>query len=62
MFHSSIGKSVMNAQRLCELSKDCSTVIGQWPWRNGGNKTPPFLHFPIAKGRTRTIAHLPIVQ
>jgi hypothetical protein len=28
-----------------------------WPWHYGINKTPPFLHFLIAKGRTRTIAY-----
>ncbi len=33
-----------------------------WPWRNGVNKTPPFLHFLIDKGGTRTISHLPIAE
>jgi hypothetical protein len=32
------------------------------PWGNGVNKTPPFFHFTIAKGGTRTIAHLPISE
>jgi hypothetical protein len=36
------------------LRKDCLTSIGIC------NKTPPFLHFPIVKGGTRTLAHLPI--
>jgi hypothetical protein len=30
--------------------------------KTGINKTPPFLHFPIAKGGTKTIAHLPIAE
>jgi hypothetical protein len=33
-----------------------------WSWRNGVNKIPPLLHFPIAKGGTKTIAHLPITE
>ncbi len=32
-----------------------------WPWRNGVNKTPPFIYFPIAKDGTRT-THLPIAE
>jgi hypothetical protein len=32
------------------------------PWRYGANKTPPFHDFPIAKGETKTIAHLSIVE
>ncbi len=39
----------MNAPHLCK-------------WHNGVNKMPPFLHFPIAKGGTKTIAHLPIAE
>jgi hypothetical protein len=39
----------MNAPRICKLL-------------NGVNKTPQFLHFPIAKGETMTIAHLPILE
>ncbi len=35
---------------------------GHWPWRNSVNKTPPFLHFLIAKGGTKTIVHLPITE
>jgi hypothetical protein len=30
--------------------------------RNGVKKTPPFLHFPIAKGGTKTIGHLSIAE
>jgi hypothetical protein len=30
--------------------------------RNAVNKMPPFLHFPIAKGGTKTIAHLSIAE
>ena len=37
-------------------------VFVRWPWCNGVNKTPPFLHFPIAKGGTKTIAHLLIAE
>ncbi len=34
-----------------------------WSWRNGVNKIPLLLHFPpIAKGGTKTIAHLPITE
>jgi hypothetical protein len=39
-----------------------NTSYRHWPWCNGVNKTPPFLHFPIAKGETRTIAQLPIAE
>ncbi len=35
----------MNALPICKL-------------RDSVNKTPPFLHFPIAKGGTKTIAYL----
>jgi hypothetical protein len=31
-------------------------------WRKGVSKTPPFMHFPIAKCGTKTIAHLPIAE
>jgi hypothetical protein len=30
--------------------------------RNGANKMPPFLHFLIAKGGTKTIAHSSIAE
>jgi hypothetical protein len=33
------------------------TVLPALAMRNGVNKTPLFLHFPIAKGGTKTIAH-----
>jgi hypothetical protein len=33
-----------------------------WQWRSGVNKTSPFLHFPIAKGGTKIIEHLPIAE
>ncbi len=42
-------KAAMNAVRICKL-------------RNGLNKTPQFLLFLIAKGRTKTIAHLSIAE
>jgi hypothetical protein len=32
-----------------------------WPWRNGVNKTPPFLHF-LAKGEQGPFAHLPFAE
>jgi hypothetical protein len=59
LFHSSIGESGMNVQRLCKLRKRPSY---RWPWGNGFNKTATFLNFPIAKGGTRTIAHLLIAE
>ncbi len=33
------------------------TVLQALAMRNGVNKTPLFLHFPIANGGTKTIAH-----
>jgi hypothetical protein len=39
----------MNAPGICKL-------------RNGVKKTPPFHHFPIAKGGTKAIAHLSIAE
>jgi hypothetical protein len=41
----SLVKAAMNAARVCKL-------------RNGGNKTHQILLFSIAKGGTKTIAHL----
>jgi hypothetical protein len=43
------GKSRYDAARVCKL-------------RNGVNKTPQFLLFSMAKGGTKTIAHLSIVE
>jgi hypothetical protein len=45
IYHSSLVKAHMNAARVCKL-------------RNGVKKTPQFLLFSLAKGRTKTIAHL----
>ncbi len=45
----SLLKAVMNAPCTCKLC-------------NGVNKTPPFLHFLIGKGRTKTIAHFSISE
>ena len=45
IFHSSLVKAAMNAARFRKL-------------RNGFNKMPQFLLFSMAKGRTKTIAHL----
>jgi hypothetical protein len=47
--HFSLVKAAMNAPRICKL-------------RNDVNKTLPFLYFPIAKGGTKTIAHLSIAE
>jgi hypothetical protein len=60
VFHFSLLKVSMNAPHLSNLIKD--NFYRHWPWRNGVNKTLPFLHFPIAKGGTKTIAHLPIAE
>jgi hypothetical protein len=43
----SLVNAAMNAPRLCNL-------------RNSVSKTPQFLNFSIAKGGTKTIAHLSI--
>jgi hypothetical protein len=42
-------KATMNDVRICTL-------------RNGVIKTPQFLHFSIAKGETKNIAHLSIAE
>jgi hypothetical protein len=47
IYHSSLVKGAMNAERVCKL-------------RNGVKKTP--LHFSQAKGGTKTIAHLSIAE
>jgi hypothetical protein len=44
-----INGQMQNAARVCKL-------------HNGVNKTPQFLLFPMAKGRTKTIAHLSIAE
>ncbi len=44
IYHSSLVKGAMNAERVCKL-------------RNGVKKTPQFLLFSQAKGGTKTIAH-----
>jgi hypothetical protein len=49
IYHSSLVKAAMNAARVCKL-------------RNGFKKTPEFLLFPLAKGGTKTISHLSIVE
>jgi hypothetical protein len=49
VYHSSLVKAAMNAVRICKL-------------RNGVSKTPQFLLFSMAKGRTKTIAHLSIAE
>ena len=49
IYHSSLVKGAMNAARVCKLC-------------NGVNKTPQFLLFSTAKGGTKTIAHLSIVE
>jgi hypothetical protein len=45
IYHSSLVRATMNAARVCKLC-------------NGVNKTPQFLLFSLAKGRTKTIAVL----
>jgi hypothetical protein len=45
----SLVKAAMNALRICKLYSNVK-------------KTPPFLHFPIAKGGTKTIAQLSIAE
>jgi hypothetical protein len=47
--HSSLVKAAMNAARVCKL---CNCV----------NKTHKFLLFSMAKGGTKTIAHLSIAE
>jgi hypothetical protein len=59
ILHFSLVKAAMNASQLCKLG---SLYYRHCPWFNGVNQTPPFLHFPIAKGGTKTIAHLPIAE
>jgi hypothetical protein len=49
IYHSSLVKATMNAARVCKL-------------RNGVKKTPQFLLFLLAKGGTKTIAHLSIAK
>jgi hypothetical protein len=56
----SLVKAAMNAPHLCKLCKDCLTGTG-----HGATvltKMPPFLHFPIAKGGTKTISPLSIAE
>jgi hypothetical protein len=53
----SLVKAAMNAPRLFKIAQRLSYRH----WCNVVNKTPPFLYFSIAKGGTKTIAHLPIV-
>ncbi len=45
----SLVKAALHSPRICEL-------------RNGFSKTPQFLLFSTAKGGTKTIAHLSIVE
>jgi hypothetical protein len=49
IYCSSLVKAAMNAARVCKLC-------------NGVNKTPQFLLFSMAKGGTKTIAHLSIAE
>jgi hypothetical protein len=49
IYRSSLVKAAMNAACVCQL-------------RNGVNKTPQFLLFSMAKGGTKTIAHLSIAE
>ncbi len=49
IYHSSLVKASMDAARVCKL-------------HNGVNKTPQFLLVLLAKGGTKTIAHLSIVE
>ncbi len=49
IYHFSLVKAAMNAAHICKL-------------RDGINKTPQFLLFSMAKGGTKTIAHLLIVE
>ncbi len=49
IYHSSLVKAAMNVAHVCKL-------------RNGVKKTPQFLLFSLAKGGTKTIAHLSIAE
>jgi hypothetical protein len=49
IYHSTLVKGAMNAARVCKL-------------RTGVKKTPQFLLFSQAKGGTKTIAQLSIVE
>jgi hypothetical protein len=49
IYHSSLVKAAMNAARVCKL-------------HNGVKKTPQFLLFSLAKGGTKTIAHLSVAE
>jgi hypothetical protein len=49
IYHASLVKAATNAVRDCKL-------------RNSVNKTPQFLLFSMAKGGTKTIAHLSIAE
>jgi hypothetical protein len=49
IYRSSLVKAAMNAACVCKL-------------RNGVNKRPQFLFFSMAKGGTKTIAHLSIAE
>jgi hypothetical protein len=49
IYYSSLVKATMNAAHVCKL-------------RNGVNKTHQLLLFSMAKGGTKTIAHLPIAE
>jgi hypothetical protein len=49
IYHCSLVKAPINAAPVCKL-------------RNVVKKTPQFLLFSMAKGRTKTIAHLSIAE
>jgi hypothetical protein len=49
IYRSSLVKATLTAARVCKL-------------HNGVNKTPQFLRFSMAKGGTKTIAHLSIAE
>jgi hypothetical protein len=50
----------MNAPHLCKLRKIILLALAMAQF--GVNKTPPFLHFPIANGGRKTIAHFQIAE
>jgi hypothetical protein len=56
----SLVKAAMISARVCKLSKNCHTCIDQC--KMVFKKTPPFPNFPIARGRTKTIAHSLIAE
>jgi hypothetical protein len=43
----------MNAPHLVKMVQRLS--YQHWPWRNGVNRTPPFLHFQLTKAEQRPL-------